>query len=237
VAQLYLLLEQEDDFTSLVQDNYGVARVSARVQMSNAEHLAAEIPSIEKKLRAEYGDDSLRVTATGFIKLMSDMESYLVASQTNSFLLAFAIIVLMLGMLLRSARLALFSMIPNFLPILCGIGFMSAVGIPLDPGTVMIGSIALGLVVDDTVHFMVRLRRRMHAGDGIDAAVANTVRVAGRPIVITSVVLIAGFLVLMMASFTPNFNFGLVTALVVALALVADLAVLPAALVLIRPRL
>ena len=101
----------------------------------------------------------------------------------------------------------------------------------------MIGSIALGLVVDDTVHFMVRLRRCVAAGLSIEEAVDRTVLVAGRPIVITSVVLAAGFLSLLGASFTPNLHFGAVTAGVVMLALACDLVVLPAALVVVRPRL
>jgi len=237
IAQLYVLLEAEEDFESEVQDNYSVARITTRVQMSKAHELASRLPHVDAMIAEKYSNDDLRIHATGFVKLMGDMENYLLDSQIRSLLVAFGVIVLMLGMLLRSVRLALFSMIPNLSPILIGMGFMAAVRIPLDPGTVMIGSIALGLVVDDTVHFLVRLRRRIKAGDDLEDAIEHTIRVAGRPIIVTSLVLAGGFLILLVASFTPNLHFGAVTALVIMLALAADLLVLPASLLLIRPRL
>lgn len=236
-AQFYLLLEGEEDFETVVQDNYSVGRITARVKLSKSQDLAHAVPALEKELAEDFADADLQVSATGYIKLMSDMEAYLLRSQIRSFFLAFCIIVVIIGLLLRSARLALFSMIPNFIPIAIGIGFMSTVGIPLDPGTVMIGSIALGLVVDDTIHFLVRLRREVRDGHDLEEAIRRAVQIAGRPIIITSLALIAGFLVLTLGSFTPNIDFGLVTATIVLLALTADLLALPAALILIRPRL
>ena len=138
---------------------------------------------------------------------------------------------------LRSAKLALFSMIPNFTPIFVGLGIMPLLNIPLDPGTTMIGSIALGLVVDDTVHFLVRFRRKMASGRSIESGIHETVLEAGRPITVTSFVLAISFLILLLGSFNPNINFGLVSAIIIMLALVADLMVLPAALKLVRPNL
>jgi len=165
------------------------------------------------------------------------MELYLLDSQIKSFIIAFAVITLMLGLLLRSLPLALFSMIPNLLPIFWGVGYMGLAGIPLDPGTVMIGAIALGLVVDDTVHFLVRFRRLLLEGNSQEEAIEKTVEKTGRPIVITSVVLSSSFSIMAFGSFTPNINFGVISALVILLALTADLVILPAALRIIRPQL
>jgi hypothetical protein len=155
----------------------------------------------------------------------------------RSFLAAFFVVTALLVLLMRSLRLGLFSMIPNLLPIVFGIAFMGLAGIPLDPGTVMIGAIALGIVVDDTVHFMVRLRRHLAAGDDVTVAIRGGIAEVGRPIIITSMVLVTAFLMLMLASFTPNIHFGLVAAVVILVALLADLVLLPAALVVLRPRL
>jgi uncharacterized protein len=102
---------------------------------------------------------------------------------------------------------------------------------------VMIASIALGLVVDDTVHFMHRLRRPLAEGEALETAIRETMADTGRPIVATSLVLAAGYAVLGLGSFAPNVNFGVVTACVILIALVADLVMLPAALVLVRPRI
>jgi len=236
-AQLYLILEGDQDFGTVVQDNYGTGRITSRIRLSQAEDLLDDIDEVEARIARDFNGPELEVHMTGFVKLMSNMEIYLLDSQIRSFMVAFLVVASLLALLLRSVRLGLFSMIPNLLPIIFGVAFMGLVGIPLDPGTVMIGAIALGIVVDDTVHFMVRLRRHLSAGDDIEAAIRAAITEVGRPIIITSVVLALAFLMLMFASFTPNMNFGLVAAVVILAALLADLVLLPAALVIFRPRL
>ncbi|MCP4714651.1 MAG: MMPL family transporter, partial [Deltaproteobacteria bacterium] len=236
-AQYFLLMEGEEDFDSAVQDDYSVARVTARAELVNAQDLAIHIPDIENKISEEYQTDELTVIITGFVKLLSDMEQYLLASQIRSFSLAFTVITLMMFLLLRSLRLTLFSMIPNLAPIAMGLAFMGIAGISLDPGTVMIGSIAMGLVVDDTVHFLVRLRRRLKAGDSMQQAIRWSMHSTGRPIMVTSFVLASGCLVLTLGSFAPNIYFGAISSLIIVLALICDLVVLPAALIIIRPKI
>ena len=235
-AQLFLLMEGSEDFESVVQDDYSVSRMTGRVRLSNSEELAESVPQLEKQLQTEFSNENVRISLTGFIKLMSSMEQYLLKSQLRSFLVAFIIITLMLWGLLKSFKLALFSMIPNFTPICVGLGIMSALGIPLDPGTVMIGGLALGIVVDDTVHFLVRFRRKLDTDHSMATAVAETINEVGRPITITSIILSISFLILLLGSFTPNIHFGGVTSIVVSLALIADLLVLPSAMYLIKPK-
>lgn len=236
-AQFYLLMEGEDDFESMVQDNYSIGRITARTKVTQAETIAQNIPVVDERLAREFNDPGLRMSVTGFIKLMHDMERYLVSSQIKSFAAAFAVVSIMMILLLRSVRLGLFALIPNITPIVLGLAIMGLAGIPLDPGTVMIGSIAMGLVVDDTVHFLVRLRRHMKAGRSIEEGIVHSMAESGRPIVITSLMLIAGFTTLVLASFTPNIHFGAISAIIIFIALVADLMLLPAALVVIRPRI
>ena len=232
VAQLALLLEDEEDLDQIVQDNYSVSRVSTSIRLSKGKELVARLPALREQLARDYTSDDLSVEVTGFTLLMAQMETYLVHSQIRSFAVAFVVISLMMMLLLRSVKLGLFSMVPNCTPIV-----MSAVGIALDPGTVMIGSIALGLVVDDTVHFLVRIREQLAAGAEIESAIDAAMQRAARPIIVTSVVLSLGFAVMLLASFTPNIYFGLVSAVVIMLALIADLVALPALLLLVRPRL
>ncbi|MFC1611546.1 RND family transporter [Myxococcota bacterium] len=237
IAQLYLLLEGEADFSTVVQDNYSVGRITSRVQMTEAADLARDVPNQERRIAREFPEPDLQVELTGFVKLMHNMEIYLVQSQIRSLSIAFAVITVMLMLLLRSIKLGLFSMIPNILPVVLGLALMGTVGIDLDPGTIMIGAIALGLVVDDSVHFLVRLRRHIAGGSTLEAAIHNALQDAGRPIIITSLLLAGGFAILVIGSFSPNIHFGIVTAWVVMVALIADLVLLPAALLVIRPRL
>ena len=235
-AQYLLLLEGEDDFELSVQEDYSIARITARGRISNAQQLTASLPAVNQHLAEHYDDDQLRIKMTGYGKVLGQMGLYLLESQIDSFLLAFLVVTLMLGVLLRSVKLAFFSMIPNFVPIVLGLGVMSALNISLDPGTVMIGAIALGLVVDDTVHFLMRFRRHITDGADMEEAISRSVHQAGRPILITSMVLVVSFSSMMLASFTPNINFGMITSLIIVLALLADLMLLPAALRVIRPR-
>ena len=237
VAQFYLLLEQAGDLDTLVQGDYSVGRVTARVRFADAERLTAALDAGLPSWVVGDGSGEMAVTTTGYLKVMAEIEGYLIASQVRSFAVAFVVVVVLLALVLRSVRLALFAMIPNVVPILMGLGFMALAKIPLDPGTVMIGGVAIGLVVDDTVHFLVRLRRLVAQGSPLDAAVRRTLEQVARPIIATSVTLAAGFGVMTTASFSPNAHFGAVTAVVILLALIGDLIVLPAALLWLRPRL
>ena len=235
-AQLYLILEGDEQFRRNVLGDYQTTRMTARVQFYMASKLVKDIQKLQEELRQNYDDDALRIEPTGYVLLMSYMEKYMLDSQISSLLVAFSVITLMMILLMRSLRLGLFSLIPNCVPIALGLAFMAPAGIALDPGTVMIGSMALGLVVDDTVHFLVRLRRNLATGD-LETAIAGAMRQTGRPIILTSLILSLGFLTLTIGSFNPNISFGLVSAVVIVLAVVADLVMLPAALIGLRPRL
>ena len=99
------------------------------------------------------------------MKLIATIQDYLVDSQIRSLTLAFFIITVLMFALLGNWRLAVFALIPNVTPVLVGLGAMGVFGIDLTPGTVMVAAIVMGLVVDDTVHFLLGLRRRMDRGD------------------------------------------------------------------------
>ncbi len=228
VAQAYLLIEDEPSLEYLIRDEGSFGRMSVRVSMADAKELVAYIPELERRIEAEFAGPELDLVATGFVKLMSEMEQYIVSSQIRSFSAAFILVALVMFLVLRSFRLGMVSLVPNLAPVLLGLGVMSIVGIPLDPATVMVASITLGLVVDDTVHIMSRVKLRSAEDMSLQQAFASAIPEVGPAVVSTSVILCAGFGVLMFGSFRPNIFLGGVTALVVALALLADLFLLPA---------
>jgi hypothetical protein len=235
-AQLYLMLEGDADFRKWILGNYEVTHMTARVRLTNSNELTSRMKGFLADLKKDFQDDALKVEVTGYVSLMNEMENYLLDSQQKSFVIAFVVITLMMFALLGSARLAAFSMIPNFIPIVLGLAFMVPMGFALDPGTVMIGSIALGLVVDDSVHFLVRMKRNKKEGD-IKEAILRTMEQTGLPIIQTSIILAIGFSVLTLGNFTPNVAFGMVSAVVILLAMVADLVLLPAALLVFNPKI
>jgi predicted RND superfamily exporter protein len=236
VAQMLLMVDDPEELEALVDFEFRTARITTTVRTSQADDLTARIADLDALL-AETFTGPISAHSTGMSKLIANMDRYLFESATRSMALAFATVLLCMGAALRSVRLGLFSMIPNILPIALVLGIMGWVGIRLDPGTTMIGAVALGLVVDNTVHFLHHLRERVHAGDDVHDALTDTLMKTGRAVVTTSVVLVLGFELMLLASFNPNIYFGMLTGLAIAIALVADLVVLPAALVLIKPKL
>jgi len=237
IERMVLQRAAPDLVSRYVEENSSLGRISARVVAAEADRLAALAPEIERIIREEINNDQVTVMPTGFVILIDAMRDYLIRSQVRSVLLAFGTITLVLLVLFRSWKLALFSLIPNVGPIVLGLALMVVTGIPLDSGTVMIATIALGLVVDDTCHFLVGLRRHTAANKPIGEAIAATMSQVGRPIILTSIILAAGFSTVALGSFEPTTCFGAISAAVLIAALVADLVVLPAALLVLRPKL
>jgi predicted RND superfamily exporter protein len=148
-----------------------------------------------------------------------------------SFGSAVLLIFVAIGVLLRSVRLTLISFVPNVMPIAWTLGLMGFLGIDLSTGTAMIASSVIGLVVDDTIHYLVHYSR-LYAGDA-PAAVRATTAEVGAPLLVNNVVLVLGFWVGCFGSFKPTIYFSLLSGVTMITALVCDLFVTPASLVLL----
>ena len=135
---------------------------------------------------------------------------------------------------LRSLRYALVSVIPNVFPLLVAGAFIVLSGRYLEMSSVIVFSISLGIAVDDTIHFLVRFDREIQAGADARSAVQRTFKVVGTALVMTTVALVAGHGVVMLSSFPAIRVFGLITAITIASALVADLLFLPATLICLK---
>jgi len=234
VSQLLLMIDDPANLERLVDFTYRKARVNATIKLSDGDLLQTRVREVELALAERFSGDS-EAMVTGQSKLIANMNHYMLRSTQRSMGAAFGLVLLFMTLALRSVRLGLFSMIPNVMPIGITLGLMAWTGIRLDPGTTMIGAIALGLVVDDTVHFLHHFRERLLAGDTVDAAIQSTLHDTGRAIIMTSLTLTAAFWLMLLSSFYPNIYFGLLTGVAILLAVIADLIVLPAALALVPP--
>jgi predicted RND superfamily exporter protein len=154
--------------------------------------------------------------------------------QVESFAWAMVFITIVLIVALRSLPLGLLSVIPNVAPIAAMIGAMGYLGISLNSFNSMIASIAIGIAVDDTIHILTGFQR-FSKDLPVKAAIRETVAHEGAAILATSTVLFAGFCVLLLATFVPTANFGLLTAIAIGFALVGDLVILPGVLLLVWP--
>ena len=181
---------------------------------------------------APYG----RPTITGTLSLLVRTINAVVTSMAQSYLLAFAVITPLMVFLLGSLRTGLLAMIPNTLPILLTLGLMGVFGFPLDVFSLMVGGIALGLAVDDTIHFMHNYRRYREQGPAPEAAVEKTLLTAGRAMLITTIVLSVGFLGFVMSSMGNLRNLGVLVAFATTTAFFADVLLAPALLALFDRR-
>ena len=155
-------------------------------------------------------------------------------SMAKSYVIALVVITILMIFLIGDWKIGLLSMIPNLLPIIITMGLMGLSGNPLDLNSIMIGSIALGVVVDDTVHFMYNFQKYYTRTLDPYDAVRQTLLGTGRALLITSLVLSTGFFILMFASLNHLIRFGFFTGIAILIALLADFLLVPAMMVLIR---
>jgi len=203
------------------------ARVRAQIHSIGSAAAAPLEDRILDEARAIFGAD-YALSVTGAFHQMTRDSNRLVETQLESFSLAFVLVILAIGAMFRSLRLMAISIIPNVIPIVWTGGLMGFCGIELSTGTTMIASVVLGLAVDDTIHYLTRFRRE-HAR-GVRAAVQATTTGTGRALVISSTVLVIGFWVGALGSFKPTIYFSLLTGITMISALLCDLLVLPASL-------
>lgn len=233
IAQELLLIEmdQADDLYEFVEPNYRKTRLTLIVDWGDAIVFA----DFQDELRNSFKDtfkDQYQLEITGVVPIFSKMFSAMISSAAQSYLLAALVITVMMILLLKSVSDGILSMIPNLLPIMLVLSFMTLADVPLDIFTVLIGSIALGLCVDDTVHFMHGFKAHLAKGDNAYQAVENTLFSTGKALVITTIVLFFAFLTYTLSGLKNMDTFGMLTAACIVLALLADFLVAPALMVL-----
>lgn len=168
--------------------------------------------------------------ATGGIPIMMRLTSYLTKSQLSSFGLALVVITVIMFLIYGTIRYGIIAMLPNIFPILITVGVAGWFKIPLDSDTLLVLPIAIGIAVDDTIHFLTHYRGELMAGHKRLDAIKTTLREVGQAMIFTSVILTTGFLIFLPSIYVPFRNFGLLSAIAISTALLADLFFLPALL-------
>lgn len=206
-------------------------RVTAYVPMMTSDGLARAASALEREGRRIFGRPDA-VHATGYLPLYVRISDYVVQSTISGLFSSFVLVFVLMALLIRSPAGMAAAIPVNVLPVLLVFGAMGWMGIPLDLATATVGTIVLGIVVDDTIHFLHRYQEERRAGLPSVAAARESMRDAGRSIVLTSAVLVCGFAVMIAAGTKSIAWFGLVATLAIAGAALADLILLPALLAL-----
>lgn len=226
----YLLIYDGRDLSELSDPDYATTRVPLFLNVHGTREIKRVIGEMEEHLRGQKLDMSWRIAGAG--RLFADFEKLVVDSQIKSAFGACAIIFALMALAWRSVRDAALCLWPNVAPLLYVLALMGLVGTPLNVGTAIVTSVALGIAVDDTVHMFNAIKSRLSAGMTVNGAVTSAMESCGRAIIATSVVICSSFLLLAGSGFKPTRDFGVMITLGLVAALVFDLLVLPAMVVL-----
>ncbi|MFT7441833.1 MAG: putative RND superfamily exporter protein [Maribacter sp.] len=190
---------------------------------------------IQERLKAviakEFPSDKYKVTITGKALVFIKGTNYLIKNLVLSLSLAIILIALFMAWMFRSPQMILISLLPNILPLLITAGLMGFLDIPIKPSTILVFSIAFGISVDDTIHFLAKYRQELMANNWrIKPSVYAALRETGVSMFYTSIVLFFGFLVFTLSSFGGTIALGGLVSVTLLLAMVSNLLLLPSLL-------
>jgi len=229
IAQELFLFENtgSDDLEDFVDSQFQKARFTAKMPWVDAVYLQDLDKDLTQRFHAVLGD-GVDITVTGMNALLGRTMEATIFSMANSYVIAAGVITIMMIVFIGNVRIGLLAMVPNLTPIIIVLGLMGWIGLKLDLFTMLIGSIAIGLAVDDTIHFMHNYRRYHHDTASVRRAVHETLLSTGRAMLVTTVVLSLGFFIFTQSTMGNLINFGWLTGLTIVLALIADFFLAPA---------
>jgi predicted RND superfamily exporter protein len=236
VAQYLLLYESSggDETEEYVSSDYARANLELRVKLVETSKTTALVERLDGYL-AQHPVQRSELEVTGIWALWFQLVEYITSSQVNGFLLAFAVIASLMALIFRSLKLGLLSMVPNVLPSLITLGMMGFVGFALDYNKLLLGTVAIGIAVDDTIHHVTRFRHEFERCGSYAEALFATMRDVGRAVFITSAALVCGFLVFLASSLDSQSQLGILLAFCISTALVAEFLLMPALILVLEP--
>lgn len=236
---LFSMSGSESDLYNFTSRDYRHGRLSARIARTlSSSDLQVVVDRLRERAQTAFGplkDRGVDVHTTGAAVLYANMNSSLVNGQLKSFGVSLLLVSIMMILVAGEIGLGLVSLLPNLIPITLTMGIMGFMGYPLDSTTAMVAPIALGMAVDSTIHFMVRYRREYLTTKDYQLAADATVRLIGRAMIGTGMPLAAGFFVLTTSEFMPVYVFGVLSGIVVILAMAFDLILTPIVMSLYKP--
>ncbi len=200
-------------------------RASSEISSKEMMKIQTRLQGLAQKF---FNEENISVELTGIIPLYAHFYDYIVNTQIISFLIAFSLIIIIIGLTFRSLLLTFVVAFSNLISIVMIFGLMGYLGINLDAGTVMIASVALGIIVDDTIHTLFRIGWELKSANKCyKKALEGTIKTLGKALITTSLVNGLGFLILVLSDFKPARFFGILMALTMFSALLADMILLP----------
>tara|TARA_B100001113_G_scaffold36101_1_gene25715 strand:- start:315 stop:1769 length:1455 start_codon:yes stop_codon:yes gene_type:complete len=221
-----IVKNQSSQQMKLINDNQTILRITGLIEDKTSDEMKmiySKLDSISKVF-----SDYIELEYTGTTVVALKTNDYLVQSLVNSLGLALILISVIMAFMFRANSILFASLITNLIPIFTVLGILAWMGISIRPPTAMTFAVALGIAVDDSLHFLLRYRKELRNGQNRVDAIKATIMNTGSALLITTSVLVAGFSVLLLSAFLPTYQFGLLSAVMIGTALICDLTLLPA---------
>ena len=186
---------------------------------------------ISPRIDQIFDQGKMDVRVTGTVPLFIKGNKFLIDNLITSMIFAFFIIAVIMAILFKNFRMIVISLVPNVIPLLLTGAIMGFFGIPLKPSTALIFSIAFGISVDDSIHFLAKYRQELHAHNFfVPIAVSRSLRETGASMIYTSIILFCGFVIFTLSEFGGTVALGKLTSITLLFAMFANLIVLPSLL-------
>jgi len=226
VAQCLLMYEISggSDIEKYVTADYAAARISVITKQMNESQNRHLFRTINSFLKTHLTDFHIQVTGIDF--LVNQVTQRIIITQANSLRTAF-IIILILMLLIFGIKLGFLSILPNVFPLVFFLGLMGWANFGLNMATAIIASVAIGIVVDDTIHYFTHFKNEYRQSGDIHIAMRAALIKVGRALIFTSLVLVTGFLVFIFSQTRILLDFGILSCIAVFTALLGDLFIGP----------
>jgi predicted RND superfamily exporter protein len=223
--------KNENFMKSYIDSTGQYARITTFMKDIGTDKMEKIEEKLWDKINKVFPPDRYTVTLTGKALVFQKGTNYLVNNLVVSLLFAIFLISLFMAYMFRSFKMIIISLIPNLLPLLITAGLMGYLGVPIKPSTILVFSIAFGISVDDTIHFLAKYRQELKANNWkIRKSVFNALRETGVSMFYTSIVLFFGFSVFMISSFGGTVALGGLVSATLLFAMLSNLLLLPALL-------
>jgi len=229
ISQYLLILGSIDNFRDLISNDRRAANISILLTENGSKGILGVEESVSEWWR-QNGPSGFSATTTGIMYEFARSEEEISSGQARGFGLALISVAFLLVLIFREPGLIVATLVPNIVPLLLAYGFMGIAGIPLDAATMCLGSLSLGIAVDNTIHIATEFSDWEKQGMRRSCAIRLAVQRVIPALVFSTLAITVGFLVIGLSEFTLIRNLGLLTSAIVTVCLVADLTLLPALL-------
>lgn len=228
ISQYLLLYEGAGgrDLSKVIDDKYKEANINVFLKTDNSTTNKDIIKTIGMYCKEMFTND-ISVSFSGVSTLFIDLADMIIKGQLLSIAISIGIVFIMIVLMIRSLLFGALGILPIIFTVLCNFAIMKRFSVPLDIGTALVSSIAIGIGVDYCIHYLTWVTDERRKGSTLNEAARKALSGVGKPVMLNAMVVAAGFLVLIFSNFVPIINFGWMVCLTMVISSVSTLIIIP----------